>query len=91
MSDSKKIILSLPSELLDRVDDCLEYENKNRSEWVREAIVHYLSEKGKARLRAQMEQGYREMGLLNLTLSEEGLAEDEKDFAAYENRLLESE
>lgn len=88
MSDSKKIILSLPAELLDRVDDCLRYENKNRSEWVREAIVHYLSEREKARLRAQMEQGYREMGLLNLALSEEGMAEDEKDFAAYENRLI---
>lgn len=91
MSNSKKIILSLPEDLLNRVNDCLKLENKNRSEWVREAIVHYLSEGEKARLRGQMEQGYREMGMLNLELSEEGLAEDEKDFAMYENKLLESE
>ncbi|WP_130864175.1 CopG family ribbon-helix-helix protein [Bacilliculturomica massiliensis] len=91
MSNSKKIILSLPEELLDRVDDCLKAENKNRSEWVREAIVHYLAEGEKTRIRVQMEQGYREMGMLNLKLSEEGLAEDEEDLAVYENILLESE
>lgn len=91
MSNSKKIILSLPEELLDRVNDCLKVENKNRSEWVREAIIHYLSEVEKARIRAWMEQGYQEMGMLNLELSEEGIASDEKDFAAYENKLLESE
>lgn len=91
MSNSKKIILSLPEELLDRVDDCLKNENKNRSEWVREAIVHYISEGKKARIRVQMEQGYQEIGMLNLELSEVGLESDEKDFAIYENKLVESE
>lgn len=91
MSNSKKIILSLPEELLNRVNDCSDNENKNRSEWIREAIGHYLAEGEKDRIRKQMEQGYREMGMLNLELSEAGLEADQRDFAMYENKLLESE
>ena len=91
MSNSKKIILSLPQELLEEMDACIKNENKNRSEWIREAISSQLLAEKKARIRAQMEQGYREMGMLNLSLSEEGLSADQKDFAIYENKLVESE
>ncbi len=39
----------------------------------------------------EMKAGYREMGMLNLSLSEEGLAQDRKDLESYENYLVESE
>ena len=87
----KKIILSLPEELLEKVDDQLKYEEISRSEWIRRALILALEQAKKDRIRARMEQGYREMGLLNLELAEEGLEADRTDFAIYESMLLESE
>ncbi|MEA4988731.1 MAG: ribbon-helix-helix protein, CopG family [Anaerovorax sp.] len=87
MSNSKRIILSLKPEMLCEVDAQSEVRKMNRSEWIREAIALYLKEGEKIRIREQMRKGYQEMGLLNLQLSEEGLAQDQEDFAFYENRL----
>ena len=91
MSDRKKIILNLPEELLRQVDDQLKYAEINRSEWIRRAIVSSLEQSKKERLRAQMERGYQEMGLLNRTLAEEALESCTSDFQIYEKILLESE
>jgi len=38
-----------------------------------------------------MKAGYEEMGMLNSSLSEEGLDQDRKDLESYENYLVESE
>ena len=86
----KKIILSLPEELLEKVDDQLKYEEISRSEWISRALVLALEQAKKDRIRARMKQGYQEMGLLNLELAEEALAADTSDFAIYES-ILESE
>lgn len=91
MSDRKKIILNLPEELLQQVDDQLKYAEINRSEWIRRAIVSSLEQSKKERLRAQMERGYQEMGLLNRKLAEEALESCTSDFQIYEKILLESE
>ena len=91
MSDRKKIILNLPEELLRQVDDQLKYAEINRSEWIRRAIVSSLEQSKKERLRAQMERGYQEMGLLNQKLAEEALESCTSDFQIYEKILLESE
>jgi hypothetical protein len=39
----------------------------------------------------EMKAGYEEMGLLNVSLSEEGLDQDRKDLESYEKYLVESE
>ncbi len=39
----------------------------------------------------EMKAGYVEMGMLNLSLSEEGLDKDRKDLESYEKYLVESE
>ena len=90
MSEMKKIILSLPEELLEKVDDQLKYEEISRSEWIRRALVLALEQAKKDRIRTRMKQGYQEMGLLNLELAEEALTSDTSDFAIYES-ILESE
>jgi|GEM_PF-4702744 hypothetical protein len=41
--------------------------------------------------REMMETGYREMGALNLSLSEEGLDQDIESLKSYEKYLVESE
>jgi hypothetical protein len=38
-----------------------------------------------------MKEGYEEMGMLNLSLSEEGLDQDRKELESYEKYLVESE
>lgn len=38
-----------------------------------------------------MKAGYEEMGVLNASLSEEGLDQDRKDLESYEKYLVESE
>lgn len=38
-----------------------------------------------------MKAGYEEMGMLNVSLSEEGLDQDRKDLESYEKYLVESE
>jgi hypothetical protein len=39
----------------------------------------------------EMMAGYQEMGILNISLSEEGLDQDRKDLESYEKYLVESE
>jgi hypothetical protein len=39
----------------------------------------------------EMMTGYQEMGILNISLSEEGLDQDSKDLESYEKYLVESE
>ena len=87
----KKIILSLPEELLERVDEQLKNAEISRSEWIRRAILLGLEQEKKQQLRTRMERGYQEMGLLNLALAEEALEAGTSDFAIYEKLLLESE
>lgn len=87
MANAKRVLLSLQPELLLQVDAKSKCANMSRSEWIRQAITFYLEEGERLQIRAQMEKGYAEMGMLNLQLAEEGLEQDEKEFASYENRL----
>lgn len=84
MSNLKKIIVSLPEALLHQADRVMEEENRNRSELVREALALYLSERRKKLIHDQMVRGYQEMGMLNQSFSEEGLAADLADLVQYE-------
>ena len=87
MPNAKRILLNLQPELLARVDEKSKCADMSRSEWIREAITFYLAEGERLQIRRQMEKGYAEMGMLNVELSEEGLAQDQTDFTSYENRL----
>ncbi|AGA68584.1 putative transcriptional regulator with CopG/Arc/MetJ DNA-binding domain and metal-binding domain [Desulfitobacterium dichloroeliminans LMG P-21439] len=78
MAESKRIMISLPENLLAEVDDVVTLENRNRSEFIREAINSILHERRKRGIREQMRKGYQEMAQLNLAIARElFLAEDE--------------
>jgi CopG family transcriptional regulator/antitoxin EndoAI len=66
---SKRIIITVPENLLCEVDHITEDECKNRSQVVREAIILYLSERKKVLMKEQMKKGYLEMAEINLTLA----------------------
>ncbi|HZK87105.1 MAG TPA: ribbon-helix-helix protein, CopG family [Syntrophomonas sp.] len=71
MPDSKRIIITVPANLLSEVDKFTQIEHKNRSEIVREAIVFYLGERQKAFMIEQMKKGYLEMAEINLCIARE--------------------
>ncbi|HYG59696.1 MAG TPA: ribbon-helix-helix protein, CopG family [Symbiobacteriaceae bacterium] len=72
MASSKRIVVSVPANLLREVDGLVAMERWNRSALVREAVRIYVAERKKRDMREQMKRGYREMARINLSLAEEG-------------------
>lgn len=78
MKRTKRIMISLPQNLLREVDGVVELERKTRSEFIREAMKLYLQEREKRQIRERLQEGYMEMARLNLYLANEALnAENE--------------
>ena len=91
MSESKRIIVSLPDSLLKEVDSIVSLEKKNRSEFIREAMKLYIRERQKMEIREQLKKGYMEMAAINLALAEQNLVEDGISFGSFESRHAEGE
>ncbi len=91
MAELKRIIVSLPDHLLEKVDYFVALENKNRSEFIRDAMKLYIKEMEKLRVREQLKIGYMQMAEVNIKFAEMGIYEDYKDFVLYETRLSECE
>jgi len=86
-----KITVSLPENLLKQFDGILSLEKKDRNELIRDAMMLYIKEKERIRMREQLKTGYMEMAELNLKIAEMGIHQDFQDFFSYELRLSESE
>ncbi|HHX24135.1 MAG: CopG family ribbon-helix-helix protein [Tepidanaerobacteraceae bacterium] len=91
MAELKHIVISLPNNLLEKVDYFVALEKKNRSELIRDAMKLYIKEMEKLRVREQLKIGYMQMAEINIKLAEMGICEDYKDFILYETRLSECE
>ncbi len=85
MPETKRIMISLPDNLLSEVDGVVASEKKTRSEFIREAMKLYLQERKKRQIREKMQKGYLEMARINLTLSREAVyAENEAELITEE-------
>jgi len=71
LTQVKRIMISLPDSLLAEVDGIAAAERLNRSEFIREAMKLYISERKRRMLREQMKAGYMEMAGINLSLAME--------------------
>lgn len=81
-NNTKRIMISLPQNLLQEVDGVAKLDNSNRSELIREAMKLYLLERKKKSIREKMQKGYMEMADINLNLASESfLLEEEADSA----------
>lgn len=89
MAESKRIMISLPESLLAEVDDVVTIENRNRSEFIREAINSVLHERRKRGIREQMRKGYQEMAQLNLAIAKELFSAEEEVPLIYERTNVE--
>lgn len=87
MSDLRRIMISLPDNLLEEVDGIVALEKKNRSEFIREAMKLYIQERKRKNLREQMRIGYQEMASINLSLAYEGLVSEEEVQVLYDKAL----
>ncbi|NLH97698.1 MAG: ribbon-helix-helix protein, CopG family [Clostridiaceae bacterium] len=91
MAELKKILISLPDNLLKEVDHIVSVEKTNRSEFVREAMKLYLREKRKIEMRERLKKGYLEMAEINMRLAEMYMEADSEQQFKYEERLGELE
>lgn len=91
VAECKKIVVSLPDSLLKEVDNLVDIEQCNRSEFVRKAMKFYLSEVKRISFIENMKKGYLEMTEINITLAEVGLTADYETICRYESRLAECE
>ena len=91
MAELKKILISLPDNLLKEIDHIVSVEKTNRSEFVREAMKLYLREKRKIEMRDRMKKGYQEMADINIRLAELCMDADSDQQQKYEERLGELE
>ncbi|SDZ13177.1 CopG family transcriptional regulator / antitoxin EndoAI [Evansella caseinilytica] len=78
--NTKKIMVSLPQDLVNELDGLQEQQNVNRSEIIHQATRMYLQEQKKQQIRETMQQGYMEMAKINLNIATEAfLAEEEAE------------
>lgn len=89
MAESKKIIVNLPENLLEECNEILGKDNKNISEFIKEAIILYIEERKRYREREKMRIGYVEMAEINQEIAEIGFDMDLGDLCEYETRLAE--
>ncbi len=87
MAQVKKVLITLPESLLSEVDSLASMDKKNRSEFIREAMNHYLRERKRLEIREQMIRGYQEMAGLNSELAESHLAAENEALETMENRF----
>lgn len=87
MAETRRIIVSLPESIIEEVDDIVSTENKNRSDFIREAVYTVLLERRRAGIREQMRQGYMEMAQINLRMAVDLCQAEEEATACYERKL----
>lgn len=91
MAQLRKILISVPDNLLKEIDSIVSVEKTNRSEFVREAMKLYLRERRKMEMRDKMKKGYQEMAEINIKLTEMCFDADNDQQQYYEERLGELE
>ncbi len=89
--NNKKILISLPEDLLSGIDSAAESENVSRSEFIRNAVKKELKALSKKKLDEELKKGYIAMGEINLSLANEGICADNEQLLTYEQKLSESE
>jgi len=89
LSHVKRIMISIPENLLKEVDGLANREKRNRSEFIREAMKLYISEQNKRGIREQMKKGYQEMAQINLHLAVENYEVENEAQEYYEEKLAE--
>ena len=87
MAELRKVLISIPDNLLKEIDSIVTVEKTNRSQFVREAMKLYIRERRKIEMRDTMKKGYQEMAEINIKLAEMCFDADSDQHVKYEERL----
>jgi CopG family transcriptional regulator/antitoxin EndoAI len=88
MSDTTKIVIHLPENLVAEVDDIVALVQQDRGEFIRDAIRNALKQHRRAGFVEQMRQGYLEMATINLNIAKDlSSVEEEANIIFYNNKL----
>jgi len=91
LGEIRKVLISLPDNLLKEIDSIVSVEKINRSEFVRDAMKLYLRERRKVEMRDKLKKGYQEMAEINVKLTEVFFEVDNDQQINYEKLLGELE
>lgn len=91
MLESKNMVVDLTEILFEEVEKTLEYDGKKKTEFIKEAIIHYINEKKRLATIEEMKKGYIEMARLNMEFAELGIQGELTGLIDYEVSLSESE
>lgn len=87
MAEQKKILVSLDKAFLSELDAYLKTIAMSRSEFVRRAMRFYMQENRRELIRLAMEDGYQEMGKINLEIANACFHADSEAIIRYEENL----
>lgn len=91
MTELKRVMISVPANLLEEVDRIAAQDKKSRTLVIRQAMQTLVKMRRKEEMIASMKRGYLEMGQINLALAEEGLYADAENLEVSELLAAERE
>lgn len=89
MANAKKIVVSVPENLLQEFDGLRSGVKMNRSEFIREAIKFYIATRKRRTLSEDMKKGYQEMAELNLAIARECFKVENEAHSYNEDQFVE--
>lgn len=87
--DTKRIQIRMPVQLLAQIDNIVQENKINRSQFIQNIVQLYIMEREPNGLEERLRVGYQIMAELNLKLAEEG--NDDELLEDYERQLAEAE
>ncbi len=87
MAEQKKVLISVPSALLDELDNIADKSGLSRNETVRIAIKEYVASRRKEEIAARLKDGYIEMSKINSEWASMCLTADNECALEYEAKL----
>lgn len=91
MPQYRKVLISLPTDLLDEIDMICQKDADTRSGFIREALKRMVRLRHSMEIGEQMRKGYVEMARINQEWAEAALPADSSALEAYEALLAECE
>lgn len=89
MAETKKVLISIPSDLLEQIDRVCAQEKISRSGFIRTALKRALRLRHTMEREELMRKGYVEMAQINLEWAQAALPAESGDFSEYESLLAE--
>ena len=91
MADYKKVLITVPENLLCEADGLASMQKMTRSRFIREAMLLYIRENKRQRIQKQLIDGYKAMAGINVEFAEECVEADNLSLFRYEQKLTESD